>query len=284
MNSLIFLTEKCDGTIKARACAYVSVQRHYITKQDATSPTVTTEGLPTTCVIEAKQGRDVMTLDIPNAFVQTSLPESNERIIMKFNGRLVGIMMEEFPHVYKQYVQMENKKKTLYVVMEKTFYGMMMSSLLFYQHIRKDLESIGFEVNPYNICVANRDVNGMQQTVTWHVDDVKVSHICAKANKKFYRWCKDKYGNNENGHVKVSRGKIHEYLAMNLNYTKPSKVIVDMRHYIKELLKEYPYELNKNIEYPWNGKLFENDNDMEQLTNEHAEAFHAFVMKCMFLA
>ena len=65
---------------------------------------------------------------------------------------------------------------------------------------------------------------------------------------------------------------------------KPSKVIVDMRHYIKELLKEYPYELNKNIECPWNGKLFENDNNMEQLTKEHAEAFHTFVMKCMFLA
>ena len=137
MNSLIFLTKKRDGTIKARACANGSVQRHYITKQEATSPTVTTKGLLTTCVIEAKQGRDVMTLDIPNAFVQTSLPESNEQIIMKFNGRLLDIMMQGFPHVYKQYVQMENKTKTLYVVMKKALYGMMMLSLLFYRHFRK---------------------------------------------------------------------------------------------------------------------------------------------------
>ena len=35
---------------------------------------------------------------------------------------------------------------------------------------------MGFEVNPYDPCVANRDVNGSQCTVVWHVDDLKVSH------------------------------------------------------------------------------------------------------------
>ena len=54
MNSLIFLTEKRDGTIKARACANSSIQRAYIDKQDAISPTVTTEALMTTAVIDAK--------------------------------------------------------------------------------------------------------------------------------------------------------------------------------------------------------------------------------------
>ena len=35
---------------------------------------------------------------------------------------------------------------------------------------------MGFEVNPYDPCVANKDINGSQMTVTWHVDDLKVSH------------------------------------------------------------------------------------------------------------
>ena len=57
MNSLIFLTQKQDGTIKARACANGSTQRSYINKDDAASPTVATEALLMTAVIDAKQQR-----------------------------------------------------------------------------------------------------------------------------------------------------------------------------------------------------------------------------------
>ena len=39
-----------------------------------------------------------------------------------------------------------------------------------------ELEEYGFEVNPYDPCVANEIVNGSQMTVTWQVDDLKVSH------------------------------------------------------------------------------------------------------------
>ena len=69
--------------------------------------------------------------------------------------------------------------------MKKALYGMMLSSLLFYKDFRKDLESIEFVVNPYDIYVANRTINGHQQTVTWYVDDVKVSHISPEVNKEF---------------------------------------------------------------------------------------------------
>ena len=89
--------------------------------------------------------------------------------------------------------------------MKKALYGMMLSSLLFYKHFRKDLESIGFEINPYDICVAHRIIDGHQQTVTWHVDDVKVSHKSTHINNKFIQWCEKKYGSNMNGHIKVTQ-------------------------------------------------------------------------------
>ena len=54
INSLIFLTEKKDGTIKARACANGSTQWEYINKDVANSPTITTEALSTNAVIDAK--------------------------------------------------------------------------------------------------------------------------------------------------------------------------------------------------------------------------------------
>ena len=40
-------------------------------KEDASSPTVSTEAVMLTCVIDANENRDVTIVDIPNAFVQT---------------------------------------------------------------------------------------------------------------------------------------------------------------------------------------------------------------------
>ena len=67
--------------------------------------------------------------------------------------------------------------------MKKALYGMMLLSLLFYKHLRKDLESIGFVFNPYDICIANRDMDVDQQTVIWHLDGINVSHKSSKTNK-----------------------------------------------------------------------------------------------------
>ena len=87
--SLIFLVEKRDQSVKARMCANGSTQREYMERDDASSPTVMCESILITAGIEAKQHRDVMTCDIPNALVQTDIPkeklEKGKRIIMK-NG------------------------------------------------------------------------------------------------------------------------------------------------------------------------------------------------------
>ena len=50
----------------------------------------------------------------------------------------------------------------LYVKLSKALYGMLRAALLFYKRLRKDLENMGFEVNPYDPCVANMMVNRAQ--------------------------------------------------------------------------------------------------------------------------
>jgi len=67
--------------------------------------------------------------------------------------------------------------------MLKALYRMMIESILYYKKFRKEIESIRFEVNPLHICVANRMVNRKQHTVTWHIDDVKSSHVDSKVNE-----------------------------------------------------------------------------------------------------
>jgi len=143
MESLMFLTEKRDGSIKGRTCANGSTQRSYISKDEASSPTAATESILLTTAIEAKEERDVMTLDIPNAFLQTSLPKdetTDERIIMKLRGILVDILEEIAPEVYSKFVTYQNEKKVLYVSMLKPLYGMLKASLLYYLQFTSDIE------------------------------------------------------------------------------------------------------------------------------------------------
>jgi hypothetical protein len=41
--------------------------------------------------------------------------------------------------------------------------------------------SVGFEINPYDPCMANKIVDGMQMTICFHVDDYKLSHRSSRA-------------------------------------------------------------------------------------------------------
>ena len=152
MNSLIFLTEKRDGTKKARACASGNSQRHYLSKEKAPSPMVSTESILITSVIDTKQKRDVVTLDIPNAFVQTPLPEQKEKVNMRIMGQSTDLVLESLSEKYNKYINIGNGVKVIYVEILSALYGMMMSSLLFYKHFRKDIALIGFKVNQYIMC------------------------------------------------------------------------------------------------------------------------------------
>jgi hypothetical protein len=189
MDSLIFLTEKRDGRIKARTCANGSTQRIYTNKEDAASPTAMTESILLTS--EAKEKGDVMTVDIPNAFVQTEIETNNgERIMMKIKGPLVDMLVTMDSETYEEFVVQEGNVNVLYVQVLKALYGILQSSLLFYKKLKKDLEGIGFIINPYDPCVANRWINGKQQTLTWHVDDLESSHVDPKVNDKFHECVK----------------------------------------------------------------------------------------------
>ena len=65
----------------------------------------------------------------------------------------------------------------LYVRLSNALYGMLRAALLFYKKLRDELKSMGFVVNLYGPCVANKTINGTQCTVCWHVDDLKISRV-----------------------------------------------------------------------------------------------------------
>ena len=51
--------------------------QEWITKEDSASPTATLEGILLTLTIGAHENRDVISADVPNAFIQTKCQKSN---------------------------------------------------------------------------------------------------------------------------------------------------------------------------------------------------------------
>jgi hypothetical protein len=104
LESHMFLKQKRDGKIKGRTVTGGNKQRDCISKEDASSPTVATESVFLSCIIDAEEERDVAVVDIPNAFVQTRVDNENDMAFIKIRGIIVDILVEIAPDVYKSYV------------------------------------------------------------------------------------------------------------------------------------------------------------------------------------
>jgi hypothetical protein len=134
--ALMFLMEKRDKSLKGRMVYNRKPTREWLWREDAASPTAALESIMITGVIKAKEQRDVMTCDIPNAFIQALLPKKDpgeDRVVMKITGVLVDMLVNINPKLYGPAVVLENRKKVLYVEVLKTIYGMLKAALLWYK-------------------------------------------------------------------------------------------------------------------------------------------------------
>lgn len=91
---LMFLKEKRCGKIKGRGCANGTKQWKYTSKHEKSAPTVATEALLLSCVIDAKEGRDVATCDIPGAFMQADM---DELVHAKLEGAMLDSLVKLNP-------------------------------------------------------------------------------------------------------------------------------------------------------------------------------------------
>ena len=204
-NGIMLVTEKRDKSVKGWLVYDRSKTPDWVSWEEAASPTVSLESLFLTSVINAKENWDVMTCNIPNAFIQAHMPKTkagDEQVVMKITGMMVDLLVQLSPNTYGQHVVFECRTKVIYLHVLQALYGMLVAAILWYQKLQKDLESIGFKINPYNPCVANQMVRGRQHTVVFHVDNLKCSHTDKKVNSEFLQWLNKMYG--EYGEVKAT--------------------------------------------------------------------------------
>ena len=276
---LMFLKEKRDGTIKGRGCADGRKQRPYTTKEEASSPTVAIESVLISCTIDAHEERDVATVDIPGAFMQA---DQEGTVHMKLEGTMAELLVKIDPKMYKKYIQMSNGKPILYVELRKALYGTLKAALLFWKKLTATLKSWGFIINPYDWCVANKIINEKQCTILWHVDDLKISHCDSNIVTSVISQIEDEFG--REAPITKTRGKIHDYLGMVLDYSIPGKVKICMFDYIKKLIDESPPDMEGESATPAGLHLFEiNENDPTKLSQKESDLFHHMVAKLLFL-
>jgi hypothetical protein len=188
---LMFLKQEQCGKIKGRGCADGRKQHEHLGKEDTASPTVTTEGLMLSCMIDAKERRDVATANIPGAFMQTDL---NDTVHMRLEGAITELLLKIDAKLYWKYLVQEGNKTVMYVELNNALYGTLDASLLFWKELSNTLEGWGFECNPYDWCVMNKMVDGKHCTILWHVDDLKISHVDSKVVDTVLGDVNEKYG------------------------------------------------------------------------------------------
>ncbi len=88
--------------------------------------------------------------------------------------------------------------------------------MLFWKDLMVHLSKEGFVVNPYDSWVMNKMTDGKQCTVLWHVDDLKISHVNCNVIEGVLARLNERYG--KENPLTVTRGDIHEYLGMTIDY------------------------------------------------------------------
>jgi hypothetical protein len=172
---LMYLKQKRCGRIKARGCADGRKQRLYKTKEETSSPTVTTEALFITSTIDAEERRKIATVDIPGAFMHADM---DELVHVRLSGPMAALLVRVDPEKYRKYVGKDKKgNETIYVELTKALYGTCQAALLFWKNLSTFLvEELGFTLNKYDKCVANKMIDGKQCTIVVYESNLNGSN------------------------------------------------------------------------------------------------------------
>ena len=110
LEMLMFIKEKRNGTIKARGWEDRRKQREKYNNLDKTSPTVSTEAVLISAVINVYKEWDVAVVDIQGGYLITDM---DNIVFMILCGTMVELMLEAEPTIYRKYISYRKKGEAL---------------------------------------------------------------------------------------------------------------------------------------------------------------------------
>ena len=276
IRSSLFLKEKFLSTgefekLKSRLVAGGNMQDRSL-YDDVSSPTATTSSIFLVASIAAKEGRKVAKVDIGGAYLRAELPEDTE-ILMRLDPLLSAILAQIAPK-YQPYFDTDG---SLVVKLTKALYGCIESAKLWYENLSATLTSIGFVVNPLDVCVFNLMKNGKQCTICVHVDDLFITCVEESTIKFVTDSLLAKYKE-----IEVKKGPILSYIGMTFNFSTSGKCFVTMEGYVQDVINLYSISGYANT--PATSDLFTIRPDSPLLTECERTEFHSRVTKLQYLA
>ena len=107
----------------------------------------------------------------------------------------------------------------MYIRILKAIYGMIKYALLWYKLYMSVLKYMGFQINPYGMCVANEDIDRKKCTISWYVDYSKVSHVEPEVIDDAIRKLKERFLG-----LTFTNGNVHTFLGMKIRYLKNRRI------------------------------------------------------------
>ena len=278
IRSKTFMKEKTrtDGSfdkLKARLVAGGHQQnRSVYTKEETSSPTVATASVFTCATIAAHERRRVITMDIAAAFLNADMLPGKP-VYMKLDP-VMSAILGQLDANYEMYTQQDG---SIIVKLEKALYGCVQSAALWYHNLRNTLEENGYICNPYDVCVFNKTVEGIQTTVLFHVDDLMASCVKDEYLTQLYNVLVAKYGK-----VTITSGYDHSYLGMRFLFNRDDGTVnVSMSGFIDDTIGQYGVTGESTC--PAGENLFI-IKESPQLNTEQSIRFHTFVAKLLYLS
>ena len=223
--------------------------------------------------------RDVAIVYFPGAYLHAKWP-TGKRVILRLAGQFVNIMCQVNPK-YLPYVRIElrngKKVKVLYLKVLRALYGALESALLWYELYSGVLKNMGFALNPYDKCVANKTIDGGQCTIVFYVDDNKIGHedpavvndIINELNKYF-------------GKLTLTRSNKFSLLGMDIEI-KNKRVYLSMKGQLLESIDMYGSMEDNEPVWSVSKSLYEISDTNEPLSTKDVERFHSMVAKLLFI-
>jgi hypothetical protein len=101
----------------------------------------------------------------------------------------------------------------------------------------------------------------------WHVDDIKVSYSDPNVADTVLNLFEGQYG--KEAPLTVTRGKVHKYLGMTINFSEEGKAKFTMFRYITNMLANLPMDMNGEAATPVPLHLFQvNETDPDKLDED----------------
>ena len=277
IRSFMFLKEKYSPTtkqlekLKSRLVAMGNMQNHYdYLTEDTASPTAQLPLIMLIAAIAAKEGRHVRTADITGAYLNAEMKETVHMRLDKDTAKLLC----ELDDKYKAFLTLDG---SIVVVLNKALYGCVESAKLWYDTLTSQLIKCGYVQNPMDKCIFNKILDGVQATCVIYVDDLFMTSKSIELLDELTGALTNAFKS-----LTINDGRVHSYLGMSFNFTKPGEVSITMNKYTDDLLKAC--EPQGLAETPAADNLFKIRPDAKPLDENTKDKFHSHVAKILYLA